>query len=129
MQWCANYAPVAGAKVTVVHAVEIGYSFYELGAGATAPFVAPLKTAVQLDELRDAIERDWCKPLADAGVSYRVVVANAQAAALVMDTAHAEHADLVVCGRRGRSGFVEAVLGSTSRELTHRSDLPLVIVP
>ena len=37
MQWCANYAPVAGAKVTVVHAVEIGYSFYELGAGATAP--------------------------------------------------------------------------------------------
>src|SRR4029078_4167762 len=80
MQWCANYAPVAGAKVTVVHAVEIGYSFYELGERATTPFVAPLKTAVQLDELPDAIERHWCKPLADAGVSYRVVVANAQAA-------------------------------------------------
>ena len=31
--------------------------------------------------------------------------------------------------RRGRGGFAELLLGSTSHQLTHHVDRPLVIVP
>jgi nucleotide-binding universal stress UspA family protein len=39
------------------------------------------------------------------------------------------HADMVVCGRRGRGGVAEMLLGSTSHELSHHVRVPLVIVP
>ena len=38
-------------------------------------------------------------------------------------------ADLVVTGKRGRGGFAELLLGSTSHVLSHHLDRPLVIVP
>ena len=46
-----------------------------------------------------------------------------------MKTADDESADLVVTGRRGRGGFAELVLGSTSYSLVHHLNRPLTIVP
>jgi nucleotide-binding universal stress UspA family protein len=46
-----------------------------------------------------------------------------------MQAARSEGAELVVTGRHGRGGFAELVLGSTSHELSHHLDRPLVIVP
>ena len=47
----------------------------------------------------------------------------------IMRAAETEHAEFVVAGRRGRGGFAELVLGSTSHQLSHHLDRPLVIVP
>jgi nucleotide-binding universal stress UspA family protein len=47
----------------------------------------------------------------------------------LMEVAHRENADLIVTGRRGRGGFAELLLGSTSHALTHHAALPIVIVP
>ena len=46
-----------------------------------------------------------------------------------MQAAKTEKADLVVTGKRGRGGFAELILGSTSHVLSHHLDRPLVIVP
>jgi nucleotide-binding universal stress UspA family protein len=46
-----------------------------------------------------------------------------------MEFARKANADLIVTGRRGRGGFTELLLGSTSHALTHHADRPLVIVP
>jgi nucleotide-binding universal stress UspA family protein len=46
-----------------------------------------------------------------------------------MEAAKAEQAELVVIGRRGRGGFAELFLGSTSHALTHHLDRPLLSVP
>jgi nucleotide-binding universal stress UspA family protein len=125
-KWCAERAAACGADVVVVHAVDTAY---ELGAGAPIAFVPPVLDAEQLDELRDVVARDWCKPLADAGVPYRVIIGEGRPSAVVMQTAEAVHADVVVCGRRGRGGVAEMLLGSTSHELSHHVTAPLVIVP
>jgi len=41
---------------------------------------------------------------------------------------HAQRAQLLVVGRRGRGGFTSMLLGSTSRALLHSVDRPLMIV-
>jgi nucleotide-binding universal stress UspA family protein len=41
----------------------------------------------------------------------------------------ARHADCLVVGSHGRGGWHEALLGSTTRSLVHRTHSPLVVVP
>jgi nucleotide-binding universal stress UspA family protein len=125
-RWCAAHAKAIGADVLVVHAVD---NFYDFGSGAPIPLVPPTLSGPQLDELRDVIEREWSKPLADAGVAYLVRVAQGRAASVVIDAVRDVHAELVVCGRRGRGGVAEFFLGSTSHELAHHAGVPIVIVP
>jgi len=122
--WCASHASALDATVVVVHANEIPVAI-PMGAYYAYPGLTP----EQRDELRDVVSRDWCKPLADAGVMFRVIMTEGPPAASIMETASAEQADLVVVGRRGRGGFAELVLGSTSHQLSHHLDRPLVIVP
>jgi nucleotide-binding universal stress UspA family protein len=124
VQWCAAHAPSFGAEVIVVHAIDVPISL------AMGPYyAAPELTPQQREELRDVVGRDWCKPLADAGVAYRLALVNGRPAAAIIQTARNVQADLVVCGRRGHGGFAELLLGSTSHQLSHHLDRPLVIVP
>jgi nucleotide-binding universal stress UspA family protein len=128
MRWCADHAGALDADVVVVHALDVTFVFGFGSPLALAPPPPPTPES-RIEEIRDVIARDWCKPLADAGVSFRVVVAESRPADLVRETAREAHADLVVCGRRGRGGVSEFFLGSVSHELAHRLDAPLVIVP
>ncbi|MDF3982508.1 universal stress protein [Luteibacter sp. PPL201] len=45
----------------------------------------------------------------------------------LLDTAHAEHADLIVMGAWGRSRLSEMVLGGTTRYLFMQSDVPMLV--
>ena len=125
LQWCADHAAPLDAEVVVVHVMEL--PLYGGGAAWLEPLPGP--TGEQCAEIKDVITRDWCKPLADAGVEHRVVLVEGSAPYALIDTAESEKADLVVTGRRGRGGFAELLLGSTSHALTHHIRRPLVIVP
>jgi nucleotide-binding universal stress UspA family protein len=83
----------------------------------------------QRDAVRDIIARDWCKPLADAGIPHRILLLDGVPVQVITQVAQEEDAVLIVTGRRGRGGFAELVLGSTSHGLTHHVDRPLLIVP
>jgi nucleotide-binding universal stress UspA family protein len=123
--WCAANAGALGCEVVVVHAID-----FPIYLGAGFPHMQlPEVTEAQHKELRDVATGEWCKPLADAGVANRVVMREGFAAEVIIETARQEDAQLVVTGRRGRGGFAELVLGSTSHALTHHVDRPLVIVP
>ena len=126
VQWCAAHAAGLDAEVVVVHVVETpgyGPTMGPYGAG-----IPPL-TEEEREEIRDLVARDWCKPLADAGVAFRVTVMKGRPAPALIEVARTEGAGLVVTGRRSRGGLAECVLGSTSHQLSHHADCPLVIVP
>lgn len=124
VEWCAEHARALGAQVVAVHSVDL-----PVYAGATPYYPALFLTPEQREELRDVVTRDWCKPLADAGVTFRAVLADDTPAAAIIKSADAEEAVLVVVGRRGRGGFAELLLGSVSHQLAHHLKRPLVIVP
>jgi nucleotide-binding universal stress UspA family protein len=126
LKWCADHAAAFGAEVVVVHVVEtLGFG-PSMGPHSTS---SPPMTDEEVEEMRDLVGRDWCKVLADAGVNFRVIVREGRPAPMLTDVARTEGADLIVTGRRGRGGFAELLLGSTSHQLAHHMDRPLVIVP
>jgi nucleotide-binding universal stress UspA family protein len=123
--WCAEHAPAFDAEVVAVHAVE--EPVYPL---PTIAYVAvpPLDEAARA-ELHRLLEEEWCAPLREAGVRHRAVLADGPPAAVILQLAEEEDVDLVVTGRRGRGGFAELLLGSTSHHVSHHVRRPLVIVP
>jgi nucleotide-binding universal stress UspA family protein len=127
VEWCAAYAPALGAEVVVVHSLDLPV-FAASGYGLVS-VPLPLPFEPDHDEVREEVERKWCAPLAKADVVFRIVVSDGSPAQVIMDLAAKEDADLVVTGRRGRGGFAELLLGSTSHHLSHHLDRPLVIVP
>lgn len=124
LEWCVRYAPQLEAEVVVVFSMEIPVL-------AASSFVAlpPPPVEPDRDEVRTVVEAEWCAPLVDAKVPFRVVLMDGPAAAAIISLAEHEAADLVVVGRRGRGGFAELLLGSTTHHLSHHLNRPLVIVP
>lgn len=127
VEWCATYAEALGAEVVAVHAIDIPV----IVAPSTMAFPMPVAqlSAAEREDLQDVATREWCAPLDKAAVPFRVVLADGDAPLVLMQAAKNENADLVVTGKRGRGGFAELVLGSTSHVLSHHLDRPLVIVP
>lgn len=125
VEWCAEHAAGFGAEVVAVHAIEMPVY--------AAPTMAYVPIPPMNDDDRRALQAvvhdEWCAALVEAHTPFRAVVTDGSPAVVLMETARAEDAMLVVTGRRGRGGFSELLLGSTSHSLTHHLDRPLVIVP
>jgi nucleotide-binding universal stress UspA family protein len=123
--WCANHAAALDAEVIAVYALE--EPVYPV------PTIAYVAVPPLSDEARAELEAllagEWTETLRRAGVDYRTLVVDGPAAAAIARVADEEDADLIVTGRRGRGGFAELILGSTSHHLTHHAGRPLVIVP
>ena len=127
VEWCAAHANALGAEVVAVHAIDIPV----IVAPATMSFPIPVPqiSAADREDLRDIATREWCAALDKASVPFRVVLADGDPPLVIMQVAKQEAADLVVTGKRGRGGFAELILGSTTHVLSHHLDRPLVIVP
>jgi len=125
VEWCAEHAAAFDAEVVVVHAM--GPPRY---TGIAPSYIWVRAASVEQQKARrDRATREWCVPLAAAGVPFRVEIVEGDPAEAVARVAHEEGAALVVAGRRGLGPVREHLLGSTSRALTHSLNLPLVIVP
>jgi nucleotide-binding universal stress UspA family protein len=120
----ADHAAALDSEVIVVYAVDLPVT----ATAAKHPLPSLMKPE-EHEELENLVARDWCAPLAERGVVFRVVLEDGRPAPAIIDAAHDADAQLVVTGRRGRGGFAELVLGSTSYHLIHHLDRPLLLVP
>lgn len=124
IQWVATHAPALEAEVVVVHAIDLPI--------LVAPWTAyiPMQSYSEVD--REAVRAqvdDWSAQLTAASIPFRIELKDGDPAFAIMQVAKDEDADLVVVGRRGRGGFAELVLGSTSYALTHHLNRPILILP
>jgi nucleotide-binding universal stress UspA family protein len=99
-----------------------------LVVNATGSRDAQRERPVELDTRREWVE-EWCAPLRQAGVPYRIEVVRGDPRSTVMDAARDAAADLVVVGSRGRGVVTKMVLGSVAASLVERSEVPVTVLP
>jgi len=98
---------------------------FEYGDAMTLPVELDLSWRTGMKE---AFEEEWCKPLRDSGLKYRLIVEDGRPASVIAGLAESVDAQMVVVGRRGRGGIAELLLGSVSHELALQSKRPLLLV-
>lgn len=124
LEWAIGFARAFSAEVIAVHAIPfLAYAvdFY----GMAPPIQYDPEWAA---EMKRQFEQEWCKPLRDSGLPYRMVLKNRRPASLIAETAELVDGDLVVVGRRGLGGVTEVLLGSVSHELSLHCKRPVLLI-
>ena len=115
----------SGATLTIVHVIA---PFVPVGPDQ---YIGP-DTWEQLDEQAHAWATRHLKTLAArakaAGVRAKVLLADGHAAKEVTRAARRLHADLVVIGTHGRTGFAKLLLGSIANQIVATSRCPVMTV-
>jgi nucleotide-binding universal stress UspA family protein len=116
LAWAASYARLVGARLVLVHAVELIY---------TGEMAIPALTSDERGRLVDSMQQ----AAAAAGVEAQgeVVLASSASTALV-ETALAHHASLICVGRN-RTGLSRLLLGSVAGQVVRSSPVPVLVVP
>jgi nucleotide-binding universal stress UspA family protein len=118
--WALLLARQFGAELVAVHAVGL---LAHLGEGP------PVPSHQHLEELRHVFETEWCGPLRDSGVENRLLLVDGAPVPVLLSLAERESINVIVVGSRGKGGFEELLLGSTSLQLAEHASCPVLIVP
>jgi len=84
-----------------------------------------------LDDAREHFEQDFAKLRARAqqrGIAVETAVVVGHPAEQIIHRAEAEHADLILLGRRGMSRFEKWILGSVSERVLRYAHCPVMVV-
>ena len=124
LRWALTEAALRHATVEAVHAWEVPVVYGPV-IGAFPYDTKGVETGARelLDELVDGALSTVDAP----GVTVERTAAPGGAAARVLDAA--EHASLVVIGRRGLGGFGRLLLGSVSEHVARHAPCPVVVLP
>lgn len=124
LRWALTEASLRQATLEAVHAWEVPVVYGPV-VGAFPYDTKAVETGARelLDELVDQALATVDAP----GVTVERAAAPGGAAARVLDAA--EHASLVVIGRRGLGGFGRLLLGSVSEHVARHAPCPVVVLP
>jgi nucleotide-binding universal stress UspA family protein len=122
LKWAIRMAKGMGSQITAVYAVYVPMYFPE-------PYGVPVQFNDQWrEEIKGEFEDRWSRPLKASGLRYHTVMKDGRPATVISDVAEKENADIIVVGRRGRSGVTELLLGSVSHELAVHSKRPVMLI-
>jgi nucleotide-binding universal stress UspA family protein len=100
----------------------------DIGLGHVKQFVA---NSVIDDYLREVSEKELKgaqKVLDAAGVKHSMVIKRGNIASEIVAIANKEKFDLIVMGSKGRSGFVDAVMGSVAQRVSNTAKQPVLLI-
>lgn len=100
----------------------------DIGLAHVKQFVA---NSVIDDYLREVSEKDLKgaqKTLDTAGVKHSMVIKRGHIASEIIALANKEKFDLIVMGSKGRSGIVDAIMGSVAQKVSNNAKQPVLLV-
>jgi nucleotide-binding universal stress UspA family protein len=100
----------------------------DIGLGHVKQFVA---NSVIDDYLREVSEKELKgaqKALDVAGVKHNMVIKRGNIANEIIAIANKEKFDLIIMGSKGRSGFVDAVMGSVAQRVSNTAKQPVLLI-
>jgi len=100
-----------------------------LDATVNVQALTPSELQAEIQEAGEYLTR-LADSIADSNVvvRHRVIEAAAAVAAVILETASHEQADLIALGTHGKMGMSRLVLGSVSEEILERSPIPVLLV-
>ena len=115
-----------GSRITALHVMHVPLLPQPpiLGA-AFADATPPIAPTEQSNE-RQLLE--WLRPAQDAGVATAVAVDRGDAPRLILEHADSSHADLIVMGTHGLTGFDRLLLGSVAEKVLRKATCPVMTV-
>ncbi len=124
-------AKALGAKVILAHAFSPGiHARSHAVAPRSGPFVPFLEAEAELQmEESMQLTQLWAEPLRSHGLEVSTHAAQGDPSDVVLEAAKQHGADLIVIGRRGHGGLRRSLLGSTSKQISERADVPVMLVP
>ncbi len=121
VRWTAELAAPLGAKVVLVHAFD--------PIALLGKVKPPFDMAALAATARVRLVGEWASALSELGVAHDGVLVEGIPAAALLAAADEHEADLIVVGARGLGAVRAAMLGSTSRRLTHDAHRPVCVIP
>lgn len=122
LTWAATRSRESDAQLVAVHVLTYTHEF--------ATDLSPATMTTWRRELERDLAGPWTDAAREIGATVRtLVVEDETTAAGILNTAHREHADLVVLGAHGRGNLADRLLGATTYTVTHRANTPVVIIP
>ena len=121
LSWAARIATAARSDVVVVHAVD----FFPFAAASGLPQEL-YDTSLQQ---RHAEVDSWCRPLREAGVAHRKIVAEGGPAGVILGAINSVEAQLAVVGRRVQADPPRLAMGSAAHRVLAFSPCPAIVVP
>lgn len=100
----------------------------DVGLAHVKQFVA---NSVIDDYLREVSEKDLKgaqKTLDAAGVKHNMVIKRGHIASEIIALANKEKFDLIVMGSKGRSGIVDAIMGSVAQKVSNNAKQPVLLI-
>src|SRR5262245_21255199 len=87
LEWAMLLARQCQAELIAVHAIGL---LAHLGEGRAVP------SHSRLEELRQAFESEWCAPLPDSGITYRLDFVDGAPVQVLLSVAEIEAVDVIV---------------------------------
>jgi nucleotide-binding universal stress UspA family protein len=123
LEWAAHLAKEHGSEVTLLHAYHLPVEFQQLeGAYLPPDFWRSVRAEAESTLGRYAAE------LEREQIRVATVVCEGYAATVIVEEAAARHADLIVIGTHGRSGFKHLLLGSIAERVVQKAPCPVLTV-
>ena len=119
LDWAITLARPLGARITAVHALGLLDRLAH----------ERVTTGDHREAITEEFRTQWCAALDDAGVACDREVVDGPPADVILATAEATGADLVVVGERGIGAGAASELGSTSRRVLGSATVPVLVVP
>lgn len=127
--WAADAVRDCGGEVIALHVVGsplVRQATEDVVNGLGMSHIRLLRSDAEAGRLA---EEEWCQPLRDAQVTYRVLVARGDPVHELLHCARKEDVDLIAIGHQHDSSFVHRLFRGLSGELLDHALRPVVVVP
>jgi len=124
----ADEARLRGARLVVMHAMEMSPAAYGAGAAALLGNVLPAPSAEDLRQTRSSLITLLDDAMRRVGAEGEPLVLDGDAVASVIRAVEEQKADLLVVGTHGRTGISRLLLGSVAEKLVRLADCSVLVV-
>jgi nucleotide-binding universal stress UspA family protein len=123
LEWAAHLAEEHASRLILLHVYHLPVEFQQLeGAYLPPDFWSSVKTEAQQSLARYAEDLDR------RGLEVETAVREGYPAAVIVDEAASQPADLIVIGTQGLSGLKHLLLGSIAERVVQKAPCPVLTV-